>query len=143
MSGPSLPGLILAAAKDIERVPGALAGELVMSTLLGSGYARLAPDRATGLAELVDAVRAQADGAVATLLGEPAPVRFTGGYAYGDRYGDESGYLATFAHDGDGGEEHAPHGEAHREVPDLDQGIRHRGESAGGEGDRAGLLPAD
>ena len=43
----------------------------------------------------------------------------------------------------DGGEEHAPHGEAHREVPDLDQGIRHRGESAGGEGDRAGLLPAD
>ncbi len=107
MPGPSLPGLILAAAKDIERVPGALAAELVMSTLLGSAYARLAPDRAAGLAELVEAVRAEADGAVAALLGEPAPVRFTGAYAYGDRYGDESGYLATFAHDGDGGEEHA------------------------------------
>src|SRR4051812_2424932 len=110
----SLPGLIVAAAQDIDRAPGALAAELVMSTLLGSGYARLAPDRATELADLVDAVRAEADARegdsahrVATLLSTPAPVRVTGGYAYGDRYGDEPGYIAPFAQEGDGGEEHA------------------------------------
>src|SRR5438552_4127122 len=33
---------------------------------------------------------------LSTLLGGPGEVRPTGGYAYGDRYGDQSGYVATF-----------------------------------------------
>src|SRR2546430_84441 len=109
---PSLPGLILDAAKDIERVTSTLDAELLLSTLLGSGYARLAPDRGAGLDALVAAIAEQAadedTGAarvVGALLAGPGDVRPTGGYAYGDRYGDQSGYVATFA--GDDGVEHA------------------------------------
>lgn len=111
-SGPSLPGLILNAAKDIERVSSGLDAELLLSTLLGSGYARLAPDRGTGLDALVAALAEHAAGqdtgaarAVGALLAGPGTVRPTGGYAYGDRYGDQSGYVATFA--GEDGAEHA------------------------------------
>src|SRR5689334_10369098 len=103
-SGPSLPGLILNAAKDIERVTSALDAELLLSTLLGSGYAPLVPDRGTGVDALVAALAEHAAGqdtgaarAVAALLAGPGAVRPTGGYAYGDRYGDQSGYVATFA----------------------------------------------
>src|SRR3982750_4170530 len=103
-SGPSLPGLILDAAKDIERVSSALDAELLLSTLLGSGYARLAPDRGAGPDGLV-AARAEHAAerdtgparAVGALLAGPGAVRPTGGYAYGDRYGDQSGDVATFA----------------------------------------------
>src|SRR2546429_5107533 len=109
---PSLPGLILDAAKDIERVTSTLDAELLLSTLLGSGYARLAPDRGAGLDALVAAIAEQAadedTGAarvVGALLAGPGDVRPTGGYAYGDRYGDQSGYVATFA--GGDGVEHA------------------------------------
>jgi hypothetical protein len=112
---PSLPGLILTAAEDIERVSTSLDAELLLSTLLGSGYARLAPDRGAGLDALVDQLADQAAEqdtgparAVAVLLSGPGAVRPTGGYAYGDRYGDQSGYVATFAQDGDAdGPEHA------------------------------------
>ena len=45
MPGPTLASLILGAAKDIERVDGTLDAELLLSTLLGSGYSRLPPDR--------------------------------------------------------------------------------------------------
>src|SRR3982751_4282527 len=110
MPGPTLASLILGAAKDIERVGGTLDAELLLSTLLGSGYSRLAPDRGTGLDALVAALAEHAAErdtgparAVGALLAGPGAVRPTGGYAYGDRYGDHSGYVATFA-DPDGAE---------------------------------------
>jgi hypothetical protein len=97
MPGPTLASLILGAAKDIERVGGTLDAELLLSTLLGSGYSRLAPDRGAGLDALVAEIREAAAGhPVAALLDGPDEVRPTGGYAYGDRYGDQSGYVATF-----------------------------------------------
>ena len=111
-SGPSLPGLILTAAKDIERVTSTLDAELLLSTLLGSGYSRLVPDRGAGLDALVTALAEHAAEqdtgaarAVGALLASPGDVRPTGGYAYGDRYGDQSGYVVTFA--GADGAEHA------------------------------------
>src|SRR5947208_3064081 len=104
MPGPTLASLILGAAKDIERVDGTLDAELLLSTLLGSGYSRLAPDRGAGLDALVAELAKEAAGhAVGALLTGPDPMRPTGGYAYGDRYGDQSGYVATFA-DEDGAE---------------------------------------
>jgi len=106
MPGPTLASLILGAAKDIERVDGTLDAELLLSTLLGSGYSRLAPDRGAGLDALVAEIREAATGhPVAAVLDGPGEVRPTGGYAYGDRYGDQSGYVATFADAS--GDEHA------------------------------------
>src|SRR2546423_675869 len=111
-SGPSLADLILTAAKDIEQVTSALAAELRLSRLLGRGYARLAADRGAGLDALVTALAEHAAEqdtgaarAVGALLAGPEAVRPTGGYAYGDRYGDQSGYVATFADAS--GDEHA------------------------------------
>jgi hypothetical protein len=109
--------LVLSGARDIARVPTILDAELLLSTLLGGGYAALPPDRGPALDALADAVDAKA----AALDGEPArrvhailsgtagTVRPTGGYVYGDRYGDQTGYLVTFAYDDEdlGGPEHA------------------------------------
>jgi hypothetical protein len=106
MPGPTLASLILGAAKDIERVGGTLDAELLLSTLLGSGYSRLAPDRGAGLDALVaELTEAAAGHPVGALLTRPDAMRPTGGYAYGDRYGDQSGYVATFADED--GDEHA------------------------------------
>ena len=62
------------------------------------------------------------------------------------RLADQPHHLVGLQGEGellDGGEEHAPDREAHREVPDLDQRIRHRGEIAGDGGDRAGPRRGD
>src|SRR2546430_17185086 len=107
---PSLPGLILDAAKDIERVTSTLDAELLLSTLLGSGYARLAPDRGAGLDALVAAIAEQAadedTGAarvVGALLAGPGDVRPTGGHAHRDPDRGPAGGAAAVA-PGDGGE---------------------------------------
>jgi hypothetical protein len=117
---PSLVDLILAGARDIARVPTALDAELLLSTLIGGGYAAFDPDRGPALSSLVSLLRDAATGPVAALLtGEPTDevpwgaalgtVRPTGAWAYGDRYGDQTGYVATFAYDDEalGGPEHA------------------------------------
>src|SRR5947199_70204 len=76
MPGPTLASLILGAAKDIERVGGTLDAELLLSTLLGSGYSRLAPDRGAGLDALVAEIReAAAEHPVAALLDGRRPAR--------------------------------------------------------------------
>ena len=48
-------------------------------------------------------------GALPAWLPHAGRVRVTGAYAYGDRYGDQTGYIATFAYDDErlGGPEHA------------------------------------
>lgn len=123
MSGPVVPptlvDLVLNAARDLGRVPTALDAELLLSTLLGGAYAAFEPDRGPVLSELTDAVAASGGLVGAVLTATPtdeAPwgaalgtVRPTGAYAYGDRYGDQTGYLATFAYEDEalGGPEHA------------------------------------
>src|SRR2546423_15108468 len=103
MPGPTLASLILGAAKDIERVDGTLDAELLLSTLLGSGYSRLAPDRGAGLDALVAEIREEAAGhPVAAVLDGPGEVRPTGGDAHRDPCGAPAGYGGTFA-DANGG----------------------------------------
>jgi hypothetical protein len=110
---PDLPDLILHTAEDLDTLPGTLDAELVLSTLLGAGYRRAAPDRGAALDELVarlaERVAQPATPAARRmheLLSSPGAVTPTGGYAYGDRYGDRTGYVVTFT-DPDGGPEHA------------------------------------
>jgi hypothetical protein len=123
----SLAELVLSAASEIGRVPTALDAELLLSTLIGGGYAALDPDRGPALDELaaglaehltgLDTEPARLVGAVLAGTALPSPewtaalgtVRPTGGYAYGDRYGDQTGYIATFAYADEvlGGPEHA------------------------------------
>ncbi len=122
-----LAELVLTAASEIGRVPTALDAELLLSTLIGVGYAAVDPDRGPALDELATALAEH----VASLDTEPArvvgavlsgtaipelawtgalgTVRPTGGYAYGDRYGDQTGYVATYAYADEvlGGPEHA------------------------------------
>jgi hypothetical protein len=126
--GQRLAGLLLHAARDIGKVSTAFDAELLLSTLLGSVYAAAPPDREPVMAELAAALRAHPDlpdvvGAVlAALTGSPVPaadapawvaelgrVRVTGGYAYGDRFGDQTTYLTTYAYENPalGGPEHA------------------------------------
>jgi hypothetical protein len=128
-----LAELVLSAAGEIGRVPTALDAELLLSTLIGGGYAAIDPDRGPALDELaaalaehvagVDTEPARVVGAVLAGAGLPAgtglpapewtsalgTVRPTGGYAYGDRYGDQTGYVATFGYADEalGGPEHA------------------------------------
>src|SRR5579859_47989 len=117
---PSLVELVLAGTRDLARVPTALDAELLVSTLLGGGYAALEPDRGPAFSALVDAVAAEAEPLVRAVLAHTptdevpwgralGTVRPTGAWAYGDRYGDQTGYLATFRYeDGElGGPEHA------------------------------------
>jgi hypothetical protein len=130
---PGLADLVLSAASEIGRVPTALDAEMLLSTLIGGGYAAVDPDRGPALDELAAALAehvAGLDSEPARVVGAlltgtapladrvpPAPawtaalgtVRPTGGYAYGDRYGDQTGYVATFAYADEvlGGPEHA------------------------------------
>ena len=122
-----LADLVLNAASEITRAPTALDADLLLSTLIGGGYAAVDPDRGPALDELAtvladrvagqDSEPARVVGAIlaGTPLDQPGwpsalgTVRPTGGYAYGDRYGDQTGYVATFAHADEelGGPEHA------------------------------------
>src|SRR5947209_3652874 len=118
---PALVELVLSGARDLARVPTALDAELLLSPLLGGGYAAREPDRGPAFAALVaavtDAGTGQLAGAVLTQTptdaapwgGVLGTVRPTGGWAYGDRYGDQTGYVATFAYADEerGGPEHA------------------------------------
>ncbi len=131
-----LPALVLRAARDIGSVGTAFDAELLLSTLLGSVYSGVEPDRGEALDSFASAFRAylaSASGSTSdiaplvlavldALTGTPvsAPASptwaealgtatLTGTYAYGDRYGDQTSYVATFAYaDADvGGPEHA------------------------------------
>jgi hypothetical protein len=129
-----LPALVLHAARDIGSVGSAFDAELLLSTLLGSVYSGVQPDRGEAMDSFVDAFRtylatvseapaplvlAVLDGAPvvdgAPIVGGPAwagvlgTATVTGTYAYGDRYGDQTSYVATFAYADEelGGAEHA------------------------------------
>ncbi len=123
-----LPALVLHAARDIGSVDSAFDAELLLSTLLGSVYSGVEPDRGEALtsfvavlgeylatssephAPLVGAVLAALSGTVVEPLDDPAwagalgTATLTGAYAYGDRYGDQTSYVTTYAY---AGEEHA------------------------------------
>jgi hypothetical protein len=123
----ALPELVLHAARDIAKVDTALDADILLSTLLGSVYAGTLPDRGAALDSFIEAltehlatVRSPTARLVeAVLTGTPAEepawgralgtVRPTGAYAYGDRYGDQTGYLAVFDYPDEehGGPEHA------------------------------------
>ncbi len=136
--GSGLPELVLRAARDLDKVATAFDAELLLSTLLGSVYAGSLPDRAAALAlfgrtlreylaatdtrparvaaRVLDTLTPGADpvpGGAGTggpaWLGALGAVRVTGGYAYGDRYGDQTSYLVTYAYRDEplGGPEHA------------------------------------
>src|SRR5690348_16054094 len=112
-----LPEIVLHAARDIGHVDTAFDAELLLSTLLGAVYAGLLPDRDQGLTTFLGRLREYlaesvepAAPLVNAALGGPAAaepawaaqlgkVRATGGYAYGDRYGDQTSYLATFEYE--------------------------------------------
>lgn len=130
---------VLHAARDVARLDCALDAEMLGTALLGSVYAIAQEDRAAAVREFVGAflsatarrrtaaattIRSvfaslvpDAVGAAGVKPGVRAPswsdqlgkVRLTGSYAYGDVYGDQTSYLATFAYeDGErGGPEHA------------------------------------
>lgn len=130
---------VLQAARDVTKLDCALDAEMLGTALLGSIYAIAEEDRAgavrdfvagflsatsrrrTSAATTIRKVFAtlvpDAAGAASVKLGAQAPawsdqlgkVRLTGSYAYGDVYGDQTSYLATFAYDDDesGGPEHA------------------------------------
>ncbi|GIH13307.1 hypothetical protein [Rugosimonospora africana] len=135
--GPGLPELVLRAARDLDKVGTAFDAELLFSTLLGSVYAGSLPDRAMAMesfghtlreylsgtdtgpsrvaARVLDALTEGADRQPDRGAGGPVwlsalgAVRVTGGYAYGDRYGDQTSYLITYAYRDEplGGPEHA------------------------------------
>lgn len=130
---------VLDAARELPRVSTALAAEMLGASLLGSVYALAERDRATVVRDFVgaflrhtsrrrtEAARAtravfaalvpQAAGAHRARSAPDLPVwadqlgkvRLCGSWAYGDVYGDQTSYLATFAYDDPhlGGEEHA------------------------------------
>jgi hypothetical protein len=130
---------VLHAARDVARLDCALDAEMLGTALLGSVYAIAEEDRAGAVRDFVGGFLSatirrrtasattirnvfatlvpDADGAATVKRGAQAPawsdqlgkVRLTGSYAYGDVYGDQTSYLATFAYeDGDsGGPEHA------------------------------------
>lgn len=130
---------VLHAARDVIRVDTALDAELVGAALLGSVYTLAPPNRAAGMREFVGefleatarrrspAARVirrvfatlvpDATGAETLRAVSPVPawlrhlgrVRPVGAWAYGDLYGDQTSYLATFAYDDPdlGGPEHA------------------------------------
>ncbi len=104
---PAPAELILSAAQEIDRVPTTLDAELLLSTLLGTAWSRSAPDRAAGLDAVVEALTERVAGAdagpagrIAALLSGPGTARATEGYAYGDRYGDQTGYVVRVEDDG-------------------------------------------
>ncbi|MBM0280014.1 hypothetical protein [Micromonospora tarensis] len=129
---------VLHAARDVTKLESALDAEMLGSALLGSVYAIAETDRDTAVREFVTgflAATARRRVAAATTIrqvfatlvptaegtdrvrpGGQAPtwtaqlgrVHLTGAWAYGDVYGDQTSYLATFAYeDAAGGSEHA------------------------------------
>lgn len=129
---------VLHAARDVTKLDCALDAEMLGAALLGSVYAIADSDRSTAVREFVGAFLAatsrrrtpaattirsvfatlvpDARGAARVHPGAHAPawsgqlgrVRLTGSWAYGDVYGDQTSYLATFAYDHEtGGPEHA------------------------------------
>ncbi|AYF30694.1 MULTISPECIES: hypothetical protein [Micromonospora] len=130
---------VLHAARDVTRLDSALDAEMLGAALLGSVYAVAEHDReqavrefvtgflaatsrrrsaaATTLRAVFAALVPDAEGAARVRPGAYAPswagqlgrVRVTGAWAYGDVYGDQTSYLATFAYDDEeeGGPEHA------------------------------------
>ncbi len=133
---PSLPELVLSAARDLARLDTAFDAELLLSALLGGVYAGTAPDRGQALAafarELDDHLARVGTGparlartVLAALtggdpgtpdpgegppwLGQLGAVQVTGGWAYGDRYGDQTSYVVSFGYRDEplGGPEHA------------------------------------
>lgn len=130
---------VLDAARDVTRLDCALDAEMLGTALLGSVYAIAEEDRAgavrTFVGDFLSATSRRRTAAATTIRsvfaslvpdaagagrvkpGTQAPpwsdqlgkVRLTGSYAYGDVYGDQTSYLATFAYeDGErGGPEHA------------------------------------
>jgi hypothetical protein len=129
--------VLLHAARDLPRVETALAAEMLGAALLGSVYAVADGHRTGEVREFVgrflthtsrrrtDAARAirgvfaalvpEAPGAARVRpgsqpwSGQLGRVRLVGCWAYGDVYGDQTSYLATFAyeHPEHGGGEHA------------------------------------
>ncbi|MEU4526912.1 hypothetical protein AB0F49_01655 [Micromonospora ureilytica] len=129
---------VLHAARDVTKLESALDAEMLGSALLGSVYAIAETDRDTAVREFVTGFLAAttrrrvaaattirqvfatlvptAEGAERVRPGSQAPtwttqlgrVHLTGTWAYGDVYGDQTSYLATFAYDDEsGGSEHA------------------------------------
>ncbi|MEH1123972.1 hypothetical protein [Micromonospora sp. CPCC 206061] len=130
---------VLQAARDVTKLDCALDAEMLATALLGSVYAVAEDDRAEAVREFVaefltatsrrrtaaaTTIREvfarlvpDASGAAGVKRGAQAPawvgeigrVQVTGCYAYGDVYGDQTSYLATFAYDDReaGGPEHA------------------------------------
>ncbi|WBB65646.1 hypothetical protein [Micromonospora sp. WMMD812] len=129
---------VLHAARDVTRLDCALDAEMLGTALLGSVYAIAETDRSAAVREFVTGFLAatsrrrtaaattirsvfaalvpDAEGAARVRPGSQAPtwsgqlgrVHLTGTWAYGDVYGDQTSYLATFAYDDDaGGPEHA------------------------------------
>ncbi|MBE1485962.1 hypothetical protein [Plantactinospora soyae] len=130
---------VLHAARDVTKLDCALDAEMLGTALLGSVYAIAEEDRSSAVREFVSdflsatarrrtaaattirtvfaALVPDAVGAASVKPGTQAPswsgqlgkVRLTGSYAYGDVYGDQTSYLATFAYDDSeaGGPEHA------------------------------------
>jgi hypothetical protein len=130
---------VLHAARDVAKLDCALDAEMLGTALLGSFYALAEEDRsqavrafvsdflaatsrrraaaATTIRSVFAALVPDAPGAASVKPGAQAPswsdqlgrVRLTGSYAYGDVYGDQTSYLATFAYDDteSGGPEHA------------------------------------
>ncbi|MEU4420658.1 hypothetical protein AB0F81_08535 [Actinoplanes sp. NPDC024001] len=130
---------VLHAARDVTKLGCAMDAEMLGAALLGSVYSVASDDRAeavrdfvgrfltatdqrdtpeaTTIREVFAALVPDADGATEVGHDAHAPswvtqlgrVRPTGCYAYGDVYGDQTSYLATFAYEDtvDGGPEHA------------------------------------
>lgn len=129
---------VLNAARDVAKLDCAFDAELLGTTLLGSVYAVAEDDRAAAVQAFVgnfltattrrrtpaatvirqvfatlvpDAagVAELAEAGQPSWLGYLGQVRLTGSYAYGDVYGDQTSYVATFAYEDDdvGGPEHA------------------------------------
>ncbi|WKU03111.1 hypothetical protein [Micromonospora sp. HUAS LYJ1] len=129
---------VLSAARDVTRLDCALDAEMLGTALLGSVYAIAETDREAAVREFVSGFLAAtsrrrtaaattirqvfaalvptAEGAAKVRPGAQAPawadqlgrVHLTGTWSYGDVYGDQTSYLATFAYDDEsGGPEHA------------------------------------
>jgi hypothetical protein len=133
----SLAEMVLRAAHDLGRLDAAFDAEVLLSTLVGGVYAGTGPDRGEALAAFTEELDGYllsagtepariARAVLGALTGSGSPdsdgpaagpawlaalgtVRATGGWAYGDRYGDQTSYVVTFAYPDDsvGGPEHA------------------------------------
>ena len=133
----SLAEMVLRAAHDLGRLETAFDAEVLLSTLVGGVYAGTGPDRGEALAVFAEELDGYllstgtepalvARAVLGALTGSgpsssspssdgPAwlaalgTVRATGGWACGDRYGDQTSYVVTFAYQDDsvGGPDHA------------------------------------